>query len=268
MGIHLIIDYYEDARPDRREELLTSLRRNLSHPAIDAVYNLGSGDHRPPEDVVADPKYVSHPHDHRLTFADAFAFANERLAGCVVGLCNLDIHLDPAANWAEAENLVRGGQIVLCQSRTELNSDGTTYLDPTFARLAHANAQDAWFWLAPLEVPNCTFELGTLGCDNAIAHRLRVAGKIPVNLASRFRIFHLDSCRGKNGRNTNAVHRQESEGRAAIYSRYPERDGCYLVPDYDRLGTIDSLLNDLKVPDVNRYVIACEIVSSLIRIQN
>lgn len=42
MGIHLIIDSHADARPDRREELLTSVRRNLATPTVDAVYHLGS----------------------------------------------------------------------------------------------------------------------------------------------------------------------------------------------------------------------------------
>lgn len=268
MGIHLIIDYYEDARSDRREELLTSLRRNLSHPVVEAVYNLGSADDRPPEDVVADPKYVSYPHDHRLTFADAFAFANERLNGCVVGLCNLDIHLDPAANWAEAEKLVRGGQIVMCQSRTELNPDGSTYLDPTFARLAHANAQDAWFWLAPLEVPNCTFELGTLGSDNAIADRIRKADRVPVNLASRFKVIHLDICRGKHGANTNQLHKQETESRNSIYSRFPERDGCYLLPDFDRIDSIDRLAACLGMTPIAKYQVICDLMSRMISIKN
>jgi len=268
MGIHLIIDFYADARADRREELLTSIRRNLAHPAIEAVYNLGSAEHRPPVDVVSHPKYRSHPLDHRLTFHDTFAFANDQLADRFVGVCNLDISLDPASDWATAEQLVRNDNLVLCQSRKECAADGSTHLDPEFARVAYANAQDAWFWVAPFEVPNSSFELGTLGCDNAIADRIRKAGRIPVNLASRFRVLHLDICRGKHGGNTNAVHRQEHETRSVVYSRFPEREGCYLLPDFDAIDSLDKLAAVLGVSPLQKYQMICDAMSRHIRITN
>lgn len=268
MGIHLIIDYYDDARPDRREELLTSVRRNLANPAVEAVHNLGSAEHRPPDDVAAHPKYASHPIPHRLTFHDAFAFANVRLPGRFVGVCNLDISLDPASDWTTAEALVRTDNLVLCQSRTECAADGTMHLDPVFAKFAYANAQDAWFWISPLEVPNCGFELGTLGCDNAIADRIRLAGRIPVNLASRFRILHLDICRGKHGGNTNTVHRREHQDRSVVYSRFPEREGCYLLPDFDKVQSLDQLVAGLGLSPLQRYQLVCDTMSRFISIQN
>lgn len=268
MGIHLIIDYYTDARPDRREELLTSVRRNLSNPAVEAVYNLGSAEHLPPDDVVSHPKYASHPTDHRLTFRDAFSFANTHLAGRFVGVCNLDISLDPASDWSTAETLVRNDNLVLCQSRTECAADGSTHLDPVFEKVAYANAQDAWFWIAPFDPPNCDFELGTLGCDNAIADRIRKAGRIPANLASRFRILHLDLCRGKHGGNTNTVHRQEEQARSVVYSRFPEREGCYLLPDFDRVTSLDQLVAGLGLNPLQKYRVICDLMSQHIVIQN
>lgn len=268
MGIHLIIDYYTDARPDRREELLTSVRRNLANPAVDAIYNLGSADHRPPDDVLAHPKYSAHPLDHRLTFHDTFSFANKHLPGRFVGVCNLDISLDAASPWAGAEQLVRNDNLVLCQSRTECAADGSTHLDPAFSQFAYANAQDAWFWIAPFDVPNCEFELGTLGCDNAIADRIRKAGRVPVNLASRFRILHLDICRGKHGGNTNAVHRQEQQARSVVYSRFPEREGCYLLPDFDAMNSLDKLAATLGLNPLQKYQMICETMSRFIRITN
>lgn len=268
MGIQLIIDYYTDARPARCEELLTSVRRNLSNPAVEAVYNLGSAEHLPPEDVVSHPKYASHPMGHRVTFRDAFSFANARLAGRFVGVCNLDISLDPMSDWIAAENLARNENLVLCQSRTECAADGSTHLDPVFERLAYANAQDAWFWIAPFEPPNCDFELGTLGCDNAIADRIRKAGRIPANLASRFRILHLDLCRGKHGGNTNAMHRQEQQTRSVLYSRFPEREGCYLLPDFDRITSLDQLVSGLGLTPLQKYQLICDTMSHFVKIRN
>lgn len=268
MGVHLIIDYYEDSRPDRREELLTSVRRNLANPAVDGVYNLGSANYQPPDEVVSHPKYANRAGDHRLTFQDAFSFANSHLAGLFVGVCNLDISLDPTCDWLAAEQLVRHDNLVLCQSRTECSADGTQRLDPVFARLAYANAQDAWFWIAPFEPQNCDFELGTLGCDNAVADRIRKAGRIPANLASRFRILHLDLCRGKHGGNTNTVHRQENQSRSAVYSRFPEREGCYLLPDFDKITSLDQLVAGLGLSPLQKYEIICETMSRFIKIRN
>lgn len=268
MPIHLIIDYYDDVRPDRREELLTSVRRHLANPAVAAIYNLGSAAAQPPDDVVSHPKYSAHPVDHRLTFQTAFSFADAHLAGRFVGLCNLDISLDPGSDWAVAEEFVRGNNVVLCQSRTELAADGSMHLDPAFARLAHANTQDAWFWIAPFAPPNCDFELGTLGCDNAIADRIRKAGRIPANLASRFRVLHLDLCRGKHGGNTNAVHRQEHQVRRVVYSQYPEREGCYLLPDLDRLTSLDEIVASLRLSPLQKYQLICDLLTRCIVIRN
>lgn len=268
MGIHLLVDYYHEARADRRDELLTSIRRNLAHPAVDAVYNLGSVEPGPPNDISSHPKYRSRPTGHRLTFHEAFAFANHHLQGLFSGLCNLDISLDPSCDWGVAERLVRKENLVLCQSRTEWSPDGETSLDSAFARLAHANTQDAWFWLPPFEPPNCDFELGTLGCDNAIADRVRKAGRVPVNFASRFRVLHFDSCRGKHGANTNQVHRQEQRERNVVYSRFPERQGCYLLPDFDKVCGMDHLVAALGLSPLQKYELICDTMSRFIKIRN
>ncbi|MEI8228491.1 MAG: hypothetical protein WCH77_09560 [Planctomycetota bacterium] len=269
MGIHLIVDYYEDERPDRREEFLVCMRRNLNHPHIEAVYNLGSNRYAPPADIREHPKYRSHPTGHRLTFKDAFEFASASLPGQFVGMCNLDIFLDDSSSdWLTAEQLVRQHNLVLCQSRIERAADGTTSQDQTFARLLFANAQDAWFFIAPLEVPNAAFELGTLGCDNAIADRIRKAGRIPINLGSRFKVVHVDICRGKHGANTNLLHAQESKERDTVYSRFPERDGCYLVPDFDMATSLDAIMDALSIAPLHKYRVICDIMSQIIKIQN
>src|SRR5436190_23791826 len=95
-----------------------------------------------------------------------------------------------------------------------------------------ANSQDAWIFRAPLEnVNHCDFCVGTLGCDNAIAHRIKQAGYLPVNAPQQFKVFHLDRVRGKTLQNQNEIFRQE---RKENWRRsYPEREGQYLLPDID-----------------------------------
>src|SRR5205085_12236877 len=128
-------------------------------------------------------------------------------------------------------------------SRTEWDIDGKMFLDPGLAQMAFANSQDAWIFKAPMELPDCDFEIGSLGCDNAIAERIKRSGRVPINAASRFRIFHYDRWRGKNFANQAEVHKSESAWRP---SRHPERDGQYLVPDIDQLRSVDQILNALK----------------------
>lgn len=48
-----------------------------------------------------------------------FAYDSRHLTGRVVGICNLDVFLDPASDWAAAEPLLRRVKVVLCQSRVE-----------------------------------------------------------------------------------------------------------------------------------------------------
>lgn len=268
MGLELIIDYCADSRTARQEEYDFCVRQNLAHPFVQRIHNLGISSVDIPEDIRTHSKWCTAHVDRRMTFSDAFTYANERLEGKMVGICNLDIFLDGASDWAGAEALLRGSNVVLCQSRTEFAPPASTYLDPAFARLAHANAQDAWFFIAPLNPPAIDFEIGTIGCDNALAERIRRTGAIPVNMASRYRVLHYDVCRGKHGANTNAVHQQESQARGTVYSRFPERDGCYLTPDIDMVPSIDRLLEQLGVDEIRRYQIVSDIVTERIKIRN
>jgi len=268
VGLDLIIQYYSDPRPDRRAELEYCVRRNLANRHVDSVHNLGAHDTPLPDDIRGHSKFTTVGIDHRMTFRDAFDHANRHLVGRMVGICNLDIFLDDDSDWHSAERLVRSSSLVLCQSRTEFSPVGGMHLDPTFARLAFANAQDAWFFVAPLQLPAIDFELGTLGCDNALAERIKRAGAIPVNMASRYRILHYDVCRGKQGGNTNEMHRCEAASRGTTYSQYPEQDGCYLTPDIDMIPSIDDLLRTLAVDEIRRYQIISDIVSERIQIRN
>src|SRR5437016_5400667 len=264
-GIHLIIQYCNDPRPERAAEYDECLRRNLTNPAIAAVYNLVEEQTVVPEEFRSHAKYKEHKLRRWMTYRDAFEYANEHLKDETACIANLDIFLDSAgSDWQEAINIVASG-IVLCLSRIEWDIDGKMFKDPGFEQWGFANSQDAWIFKAPFEVPGCDFEIGTLGCDNAIADRIKRAGRIPVNAASRFRIFHYDRFRGKSSANQQAVHQAE---RAARPRRRPEEQGQYLVPDIDQVKSVDQILNALKVPDLQRYIVICDVISRFIRIRN
>lgn len=268
MGLTLILHYFPDGRSDRQLEYDFCVRKNLEHPFVDRIHNLGLRDASIPAEIRGHPKWHDAFIDRRMTFQDAFDHANRHLAGRMVGICNLDNFLDADSDWSDAENLLRRNKVVLCQSRQEFTPPATTYLDPTFARIYHALTQDAWFFLAPLEPPDIDFEIGTLGCDNALAERIRRLGYLPVNLASRFKVMHYDVCRGKHADNTVEVHHAEAMTRAGVASRHPEREGCYLVPDFDRITSLDALVAQLGLSPLLKYKLISEILTRFIKINN
>jgi hypothetical protein len=264
MPIHLIIQYCNDPRPARQAEYDECVRRNLANPHIAAVHNLVEAQTNVPEEFRAHAKHRLHTLPRWMTYRDAFEYANRNLAGEIAAIANLDIFLDPASPWEMAAEWLDKG-IVLCQSRTEFAPDRPPFKDPEFDMMFYANSQDAWIFRAPLEVPDCEFEIGELGCDNAIAERIKRAGRIPVNLADRFRIFHYDQARGKSFANQKEVHREERANRP---QRHPEEQGQYLVPNMDQAKSIDLMLRGLGVGEFERYQVFCDVLSHFLKIGN
>lgn len=264
--LSVLLQYCNDPRPDRMAEYDECVRRNLANPHVKAVHNLVEPGVSVPAEFTGHPRYVEHRVPAWLTYRAAFDYANATLPDEIVALINLDIFLDPASDWARAEAMLRGSSTVFCQGRTEYAVDGSTYRDPAFASLAFANAQDAWIFKTPISVPNCDFEIGTLGCDNAIADRLVRAGHVPVNAGNHFKIFHYDRVREKTGRTTVATH--IAERGAGRHTRHPEREGQYLVPDYDAFQSVDKVLELFKAPELARYSVICDVFTKFIKINN
>ena len=116
-------------------------------------------------------------------------------------------------------------------------------MDDNFAKLYHANTQDAWLFKTPL---NCNdknidynFELGFLGCDNAIAERFTKQGYKVINQPLTYKIFHYDIAKCKTSSNFLKKHIKETKEKinkmCKPKNKYPERKGSYLVPNYDQM---------------------------------
>jgi hypothetical protein len=264
MPIHLIIQYCNDRRPARQAEYDECVRRNLANPEIAAVHNLVEAATIVPAEFRSHEKYRERPLDHWMMYRDAFEYAAANLAGEIVCLANLDIFLDPTCGW-DSVGPILDANIVLCQSRIEFAPDRQPYKDAGLNEAGFANSQDAWVFRPPLLPADCDFEIGELGCDNAIAHRIKQAGKLPVNLADRYRIFHYDQARGKTFANQHEIHAADRPTRPR---RHPERAGQYLVPNLDQVKSVDAILNALKVPELQRYMVICDVLSHFVKIDN
>lgn len=175
----LLGGWYQDRAPARASELLECVRRNCANPYVTQVH-LFLEDRSTPD--LSDPKLRLMRHGRRLTFRDAFAYANASLAGRRVALANADIHFDETLGLLAGHDL-RGK--LLCLSRWDVQPDGTsTYFD-------FSASQDAWIFEAPLPQFACDWHLGVPGCDNCIAHEAAQAGLELWNPSRSIRAHHL-----------------------------------------------------------------------------
>ena len=309
--LNLIFQSYNETNPERQKELLYCIQSNLDNPYVSHIHDFGyqSGKYLP-DTITKHPKYISVSLSQLsgnnnsnantwLTYETAFKYSNllENITkyGSYWGIINCDIFLEcQQSHW----QLIRGGLnsgFIFAQSRHEFNilPNGETVakMDDNFAKMYHANTQDAWFYKSPIQIAtgnnmvDVSFELGMLGCDNAIADRLVKAGYKVINQPETFKIMHYDVTKGKNSSNYLEKHSKEDKEKNNANdnandnrkpkNKHPERKGSYLVPNYNQLlgnnANIDlnSIANGMGgLSNQEKYKIISEMYSSRIIIAN
>ena len=207
LPIALLLQYYVDPKEERQRELDDALRNNLLNRWIDravvllereedrAVLASKFGEH------LASGRLELHPHGRRLTYKDAFLFANERLRGCTVMLANLDIFFDATLMYLKFPR-PEGAPASLFYplSRYEVEPDGKVIFKESFAPLS----QDAWIFTPPLPegfVEACDFPMGMPGCDNRVVYECQHKGKgffVTHNPSLKIVIRHLHASNLRN----------------------------------------------------------------------
>jgi hypothetical protein len=309
--INIILQSYPEINPDRSRELIYCIRKNLENPYVKMVYDFGSGldlfaNSNVPNDVSSNVpidnthrnsiKYKQITNSKWLTFEMAINFANtNNIRGdneywCIL---NLDIFLDDKTQWDTIRGQLNNG-FIYAQSRHEFNILETitnepkiiSNMDTNFAQLFHAHTQDAWLFKTPIKCNdnkeiNFDFELGFLGCDNAIADRFVKLGYKVINQPITYKIFHYDIAKGKNSSNYLEKHIKETNDKTTKMikpkNKYPERSGSYLVPNYDQMLSMNNkneidliqLLNRLGgCSNFERYEFISKLFSDRILINN
>ena len=258
-NMHLLFQYYNDSNPERQQEVDFCVQANLENPHIIQVHNLVEEKTVVPSWLSSHEKYIECKVDKWLTYKMAFDYANENLPQQIVTLTNADIFFDHSSKWEEVKPLVDSG-IVLCISRHEFDGVGSAKKDELLQKLSFANCQDTWVWRTPLNVVNCDFMIGRLGCDNAIADRIKKSGYVPVNSPNQFKTFHFDVCRGKTVKNQLLLQKPNPER--------PEEQGYYLVPDIDALPSCDHVMEVLGLGAIRKYQVICDVMTKFIGINN
>ena len=297
--INIILQSYPETNPNRVKELKYCIRKNLENPYVKMVYDFGSGidlfDDGDGDGEIKN-KYKQITNTKWLTFEMSINFANtkhefntsnKREYWCIL---NLDIFLDDKSLWNTIRGQLNNG-FIYAQSRHEFNilETGTDQkivaaMDSNFAQLFHANTQDAWLFKTPINITSnidFDFELGFLGCDNAIADRFVKSGYKVINQPMTYKIFHYDITKGKNSTNYLEKHiketKEQTEKMIKPKNKYPERSGSYLVPNYDQMLSMTGgkdidliqLINNLGgCSNFERYEFISKLFSDRIIITN
>lgn len=260
--MNIIVQTYAESNPGRMAEYTTCLLNNLNHFYVKNVYNLYESEDGLDDVVRNHPKYRGSKLGKRMTYQDAFAFADANIVhGEIVGILNLDIYVALAFDYGELTNVLSSGNVFLALSRHEIDAaNGTPALDPAFTNIFHANTQDGWFFKNPVRATVYSIEMGRLGCDNAIVKELKSNGYCVFNLAERFVLIHLDKVRGKNGTNFMKFH-----GSSPV-----KYNVGTLVPNYDavRHFSCDQLMKEMKFTEQERVLILSEIINMRLKINN
>jgi glycosyltransferase involved in cell wall biosynthesis len=284
--LNIIFQSYPESNPARKEELEHCISANLAHPSIKYIHDFTSeSTEYLPTSITSHPKYIHVSSREWLTYKTAFTYSssseNKKRFGIYWALINCDIMLAPGnlnAKWPLIRGWLNSGYI-LAQSRHEYDPvSKSASMDSNFAKLMHANTQDAWFYSTDrgLEIKDCDFKLGMLGCDNAIANRGLAGGYKVINMPRTFPIWHYDLARGKNSTNYLEKHSQ-SGGNEKPKNTHPERDGQALIPNYDAMmdtgggASIDliALINQMGgISNWEKYKLISEMMSSRIIVFN
>ena len=279
--INIILQSYNETNVDRLNEFFYCIHQNLQNPYVKMIYDFGTGIEYTENNNIEllelfKNKYTivknngdennknSNCENKWLTFEMAIDYANKQSVNKSLNtgdywcILNLDIFLDNKSKWNTLRGQINNGfiyaqsrhEFIGCDNNSNSNSNSNSKklkenskMDSNFAKMYHANTQDAWLFKTPLDCNDknidYNFELGFLGCDNAIAERFMKSGYKVINQPLTYKIFHYDIAKGKTSSNFLEKHTKETKEKLSKLikpkNKYPERKGSYLVPNYDQM---------------------------------
>ncbi len=175
----LLTTFYTPTKPERAQEFITCLERNLAHPYIEAIKVLFEVKDREQGygylDGFCHKKLEIIPVNHRSTYADLIAAAQTWKKDDIAILVNGDIYFDENSNLARAEEIKYGEFWTV--SRYEPTKGGGWKL----FNIAAAGSHDCWIFRTPLSPFKNNYQLGIQGCDLFICQRAIEAGLRVLN---------------------------------------------------------------------------------------
>jgi hypothetical protein len=201
----LLTTLYTSCKPERGQEFLTCLKRNLANPCIKAVKVFLEV-----KDRDAGYEYLegfSHskleiiPVNHRPTYADLIEVANNWGNNQIAIIVNGDIYFDENSSLERAAEITQGEFWTI--SRYEPTKNGSWKL----FHIATAGAHDCWIFRTPLLPFKNHYQLGIQGCDLFIAQRAIEAGLQVLNPCLTIRPRHLHQVPGVRNHKLDPIHK-------------------------------------------------------------
>ena len=187
---HLYIEWYYPSNPSRQTELVKVFKNNATNPTIDTITILANADEIEHLELVIKRmgtliphiEIAQHPENTRKSYRQFFQMINLTTRPSDINIiANSDIYFNSTLIDARPTH-----DQCFALSRYDILFDGCKVL---FNR---PDTQDTWIFRGPVkEVEGCDFYLGQCGCDNAIAHRLELAGYEVLNPSLTIETLHL-----------------------------------------------------------------------------
>jgi hypothetical protein len=188
--MNLFINLYKDNNKERQAELDRCLSINIANILIERIYCVVDDEYEVP--ITIHEKMIFINHRRRPSYMNYFAFIDIYGQNDAVNcIANSDIYFDEDSVRLIEENIHPDECYAL--SRWDDKEGGIVKL---FNR---ADSQDVWAFRGKVkQVNSCRIYLGTPGCDNAIAHRLDLAGYTVTNPSKDIRTYHLHNSGVRN----------------------------------------------------------------------
>jgi hypothetical protein len=182
--MNLFINPYNDKNTDRQKELEQCLLKNCINKEIKLIYCIVDFEFDN-KGFSEDEKIVYIKSSTRPKFNDFFniinIYSNKDTINAIV---NSDIYFDEESVRLIEENIKSDECYAL--SRWDVKDGGIIKL---FNR---PDSQDCWVFKGPIKkIPDCGFNLGIPGTDNAIANRIELAGYKILNPSKDIKTYHL-----------------------------------------------------------------------------
>lgn len=172
-SIVLITQFFASQDPVVLREMSIVLQKNLLNPAIDEVHLL-TEQFLTLRDFYSGEKIVQKVIGHRLTFKEAFQYANDVLEGKIVIVANADIYFHKTLLKLKTAPVAFSSDVVMTVLKwTQSSLDGDTALS------FRTDMQDAWIFMSPIAqsvIDKTRFMFGVPRCDNRLAEVLHDAG--------------------------------------------------------------------------------------------
>jgi hypothetical protein len=199
---------------ERKKEVVTCLKNNISNPLINKIYLFGEEDYNFKEILgninIQKIKYINI--GDRLSYKKTFETADKLNSGNQIFiLANSDIYFDETLKKLFNFNLKK--HFLALTRIEEVNNGKNIYYEKDYI------SQDTWIWQDKLNIENRNIskfkhynkdgiKLGIHGCDNYIAYMMEDVGFIVKNKCKLINTFHLHKnqfreWQGKNKLNYN-----------------------------------------------------------------